>query len=136
MWLCVQYTLFMIANVCVSTELLFSLVGLLGLVPLRVLLPSLHWKITRRNRETRWLSYNTSKPMSTQKLVYLDVFAPASRRSDFTEEGKICPVKHTSRQKRFHVLTSTYAEIRSDFEYKHVDDTKHSVTCIYLIRWH
>lgn len=34
-WLCVQYTLFMIANVCVSTELLFSLVGLLGLVPLR-----------------------------------------------------------------------------------------------------
>jgi len=82
---CVQYTLFMVANVYVPTKLLFSLSLSLSLYSLR-LLPLkgdtypllLKDHSLKRNWETRWFSYNMSKlDVDAKKFVYLNIFVSA-----------------------------------------------------------
>lgn len=100
----------MIANVCVSTELLFSLVGLLGLVPLRG--GSYPLYIERSPVETgkpdgfRTIRQNRCR----RKSLFIPTFSLLHRRcSDFTGEGKIYPVKHTHFTTE--VLSRTYIDL-------------------------
>lgn len=97
MWLYVHYMLFMIANVCVPTELLFSLVGLLRLVPLRGTLTLLTLKDHPSKpgkpdgfRTIRQNRCRHAKACLSRRFRSCTIYA-----RDFTGEGKICPVKHT-----------------------------------------
>lgn len=118
----------MIANVCVPTELLFSLVDSLRIVPLRGALTLLTLKDhpSKPGNQMAFIQY-VERDVDAQKLVYLDVFASTPSCSGFCWRRKNMSCKtHVSRQ-NFHVLltsASTYAEIRSDFEYKHADDNE------------
>lgn len=79
----------MIANVCVPTELLFSLVDLLRLVPLRGTLTLLTLKDhpSKPGNQMAFVQY-VKTDVDTQKLVYLDVFAPAPSLEILLEKEK------------------------------------------------